>query len=102
MILAVVNAIYAIALKSLKKIQDFNGIWTRDLTIPVRCSNQLSYEATAIGSWSVKGSYVPVKEMNVIDVYEYCVKLSTLASALFHYLGKDCTIAFQKLYSKKF
>ena len=29
-----------------KNIQDFNGIWTRDLAILVRCSNQLSYEAT--------------------------------------------------------
>ena len=29
-----------------KKNQDFNGIWTRDLAIPVRRSNQLSYEAT--------------------------------------------------------
>ena len=28
-----------------KKIQDFNGIWTRDLAIPVRRSNQLSYKA---------------------------------------------------------
>ena len=102
MIPAVVNAIYAITLKSLKKIREFNGIWIRDLAIPVRCPNQLSYEATAIGSWSIMCSYVPVKEMNVIDVYEYCVKLSTLASALFHYLGEDCTIAFQKWYSKKF
>ena len=33
-------------------IQDFNGVWTRDLVIPVRRSNQLSYEATDIGSWS--------------------------------------------------
>ena len=31
------------------KIQDFNGVWTRDLTIPVRRSNQLSYEATDVG-----------------------------------------------------
>ena len=29
-----------------KKNQDFNEIWTRDLAIPVRRSNQLSYEAT--------------------------------------------------------
>ena len=29
-----------------KKNQDFNGIWTHDLTIPVWRSNQLSYEAT--------------------------------------------------------
>ena len=32
--------------------QDFNGVWTRDPAIPVRRSNQLSYEATDIGSWS--------------------------------------------------
>ena len=31
--------------KAGKKIQDFNGIWTHDLMIPVQCSNQLSYEA---------------------------------------------------------
>ena len=34
------------------KSQDFNGVWTRDLAIPVRRSNQLSYEATDVGSWS--------------------------------------------------
>ena len=28
------------------KSQDFNGVWTRDLAIPVRRTNQLSYEAT--------------------------------------------------------
>ena len=28
------------------KSQDFNGVWTRDLAIPVRRSNQLSYGAT--------------------------------------------------------
>ena len=31
--------------------ESLNGIWTRDLAIPVRCSNQLSYEATDVGSW---------------------------------------------------
>ena len=40
--------------------QDFNGIWTRELAIPMRSSNQLSYEAT--GSWSMMCSYVRVKE----------------------------------------
>ena len=34
------------------KSQDFNGVWTRDLAIPVRRSNQLSYEVTDVGSWS--------------------------------------------------
>ena len=43
------------------KSQDFNGVWTRDLTIPVRCSNQLSYEATDVGSWSFVSSNEPVK-----------------------------------------
>ena len=56
MILAVVNVIYA--------IQVFSRIWTRDLAIPVRRSNQLSYEATDVGSWSIMCSYVPVKEVN--------------------------------------
>ena len=47
MILVAVNAIYVIAWEAWKqKNQDFNGIWTRDLAIPVRRSNQLSYEAT--------------------------------------------------------
>ena len=34
------------------KSQNFNGVWNRDLAITVRCSNQLSYEATHVGSWS--------------------------------------------------
>ena len=29
------------------KSQDFNGVWTGDLAIPARRSNQLSYKATA-------------------------------------------------------
>ena len=43
------------------KSQDFNGVWTRDFAIPVRRSNQLSYEATDIGSWSFVSSNEPVK-----------------------------------------
>ena len=31
------------------KIQDFNGVWTRDLMIPVRRFHQLCYEATDSG-----------------------------------------------------
>ena len=41
--------------------QDFNGLWTCDLAIPVRCSNQLSYEATDVGSWSFVSSNEPVR-----------------------------------------
>ena len=44
------------------KSQDFNGVWTHDLAIPVRHSNQLSYEATDVGSWSFVSSNEPVKK----------------------------------------
>ena len=50
MILAVMNAIYATKYIQAWKSQDFNRFWTHDLMIPVQCSNQLSYEATDIGS----------------------------------------------------
>ena len=43
------------------KIQEFNGVWTRNLAIPVRRSNQLSYEATDVGSWSFLGSLKETK-----------------------------------------
>ena len=33
------------------KSQDFNGVWTRDLAIPVRRSKQLSYKPIDVGSW---------------------------------------------------
>ena len=63
-----VNAIYAIAWRRLKKIQDLNGVWTRDLAITGAMLYQLSYEATDVGSRSIVGSYVPVKEMTLNDV----------------------------------
>ena len=51
------------------KIQDFNGVWTRDLAIPVRRSNQLSYEATDVGRWSFVGSNVPVRNESTMKRY---------------------------------
>ena len=51
------------------KIQDFNGVWTRDLVIPVRRSNQLSYEATDVGSWSFVGSNGPVRNESMMKWY---------------------------------
>ena len=63
------NAIYAIAyVKKPEKIRYFNGLCTHDLEMPVRCSNQLSYEVTDIGSRLIEGSYVPVEEMSLNDV----------------------------------
>ena len=38
-----------------EKIEDLRT-QTRDLAIPVRRSNQLSYEATDVGSWSIRCS----------------------------------------------
>ena len=43
--------------------QDSNGVWTRDLAIPVQRSNQLSYEATNVGSWSFVSSTELIYEM---------------------------------------
>ena len=51
------------------KIQDFNGVWARDLAIPVRRSNQLSYEATDVGSWSFVGSNVSVGNESTMKWY---------------------------------
>ena len=61
MILAVMNAIYAIAYIEDWKFQDFNGDWTREVMILVWRPNQLSYEATDFGSWSFVGSNEPVR-----------------------------------------
>ena len=41
--------------------QDFNRFWTRDLVILVRCSNQLSYDATDSGSWLFVAPKEPVR-----------------------------------------
>ena len=80
MVLAVMNAIYAIAYLEAWKSQDFNRVWTRDLAIVVRRSNQLSYEGTDVGSWSFVGPREPVRnECEVI--YE-----------IFHILNCECEI----------
>ena len=55
--------------KKLEKIQEFNGVWTRDLAITGAMLYQLSYEATDVGSRSIVGSYVPMKEMSVNDIW---------------------------------
>ena len=61
--------------KEALKLQDFNGVWTRDLAIPVRRSNQLSYEATDGGSWSFVGSNVPVEVLNFSGFFTQLQKL---------------------------
>ena len=44
-----VNAIYAIALRSLKRIQDFNRVWNRELAMPVRCSTNWAMKPLTLG-----------------------------------------------------
>ena len=55
------NAIYAIAYVEAWKSQNFNRVWTRDLAIVVRRSNQRSYEATDVESWLFVGPKEPVR-----------------------------------------
>ena len=59
------HRIYERNLKQLRieawKTQDFNGVWIRDLALPLRRSNQLSYEATNVGCWSFVSSNERVK-----------------------------------------
>ena len=52
-----------------KKIQDFNEVWTRDLAITGAMLYQLSYEVTDVGSRSIVGLYVHVKEMSGNDMW---------------------------------
>ena len=62
------NAIYAIASRSLKKnsgLQRGLNPWPRDTGAMLY---QLSYEASDVGSRSIVGSYVPVREMSVNDM----------------------------------
>ena len=56
--------------RSSKKLHDFNGICTRDLAIPLRRSNQLSYEATDVGSRSCV-RYREVTGSNPVEVLNF-------------------------------
>ena len=62
MILAVMKGIYVIVYIEAWKSQDFNRVWTCALVIPVRRSNQLSYEHTDVGSYSFVGCKKPVRK----------------------------------------
>ena len=67
--------------------------WPRDTGATLY---QLSYEATDVGSRSILGSYVPVKDMKVNDAYEIHMHHSPI---YFFYLCKSVisTILSQKL-----
>ena len=61
---------------------------TRDLAITDAMLYQLSYEATEVGSRSIVGSYVPVKEMSVMACNGLETKLSRTFLDLLH-LGHE-------------
>ena len=104
MILAVVEAINAIVYIEALKSQNFNGVWTLDVAIPVRRSNQLSYEATDVGSWSFVGpkepvrneceviiwniSYIELRMWNQVSYYT-CTYKSNLCNCLYRSLKKS-------------
>ena len=52
-----------------KKILDLNRVWTRDLAITGAMLYQLRYEAIDVGSRSIVGSYVPMKEVWIYFIY---------------------------------
>ena len=68
------------------KSQDFNRVWTRDLAIPVQCSNQLSYEATDVGSWSFVSSNEPVKNGCVHNCNDHSLILDFKSAVQYHIL----------------
>ena len=55
--------------KAWKKLRTSTEFEPCDLAITDAMLYQLSYEATDIGSRSIVGSYVPVKEMSVNDIW---------------------------------
>mgnify|MGYP007094275874 CR=1 FL=1 len=104
MILAVMKAIYGILYIEAWKSKDLNGVWTRDLAIPLRRSNQLSYEATDVGSWSFVDpkepvrneceviiwniSYIELEMWNQVSYYT-CTYESNLCNFLYRSLKKS-------------
>ena len=63
----IMNTIYAIMYIEAWKIQDFNGVWTRNLAIREVRSNQLRSEATDERNRLFVGSIVPVVNESVIS-----------------------------------
>ena len=58
--------------KKPEKIQDFNGVWTRDLAITSAMLYQLSYEVTDVGSRSIVGVKNTFK--TVLDIVRVLIR----------------------------
>ena len=55
--------------KKPEKIQDFNGVWTRDLAIPVRCSTNWAMKPLTLGAGQLWVHMFPWKKW-VLMIYE--------------------------------
>ena len=55
--------------RSLQKIQDFNGVWTHDLAIPVRCSTNWAMKQLTLGADQLWVHMFPWKKW-VLMIYE--------------------------------
>ena len=55
-----------------KKIQDFNGVWTRDLAIPVRCSTNWAMKPLTLGAGQLWVHMFPWKKW-VLMIYEWII-----------------------------
>ena len=87
MILAVINAIFAIADVGAWKIPSFNWVSTRDLAIPMQLSNQLSYEAIDYEEFSLLDLISTVQYMkDFIFIMETPVKYRVSFPAKTSYL----------------
>ena len=64
-----VNAIVQLRKEVWKKIQDFNGVWTRDLAIPVRCSTNWAMKPLTLGAGQLWVHMFPWKKWVLITVY---------------------------------
>ena len=75
-----------------KKNLDFKGVWTRDLAITGAMLSQLSYEATDVGSRSIVGSSVPVKEIFIslpqfiYDLFHISLTLISFSSYMIYFI----------------
>ena len=60
---------YCVKKPEKKKIQDFNGVWTRDLAIPVRCPTNWAMEPLMLGAGQLLVHMFPWKKW-VLMIYE--------------------------------
>ena len=61
--------------EALKKIQDFSGVWTRDLATQVRYSTNWAMKPLLLGASQLWVHSFPWKKMNVHDIWKIIYEL---------------------------